>query len=112
MKVKKSLLLLITYVLLIVIYKYIIAKNFGYLGFQVEYYSFSKAFFVSLIVIFFVLLGSFFKNSFYSLIYTISLTMLFFVQAIFYIFNDSYFSIVVFIVFFLFFLFFIVLIVI
>jgi|SRR5690625_504324 len=95
MKVKKSLLLLITYVLLIVIYKYIIAKNFGYLGFQVEYYSFSKAFFVSLIVIFFVLLGSFFKNSFYSLIYTISLTMLFFGQAIFYIFNDSNFSIVV-----------------
>ncbi|ASN04229.1 O-antigen polymerase [Virgibacillus necropolis] len=92
--IKRSFLLLLIYITLIVNYKYIIAFHFDYLGFQIQYFSVSKLFIATVMVILLIALGIFIRNNFYSIIYNISLTLLFFGQAIFYIYNDSDFILV------------------
>ncbi|WP_188454969.1 O-antigen polymerase [Virgibacillus oceani] len=95
--IKRSLLLFIIYIISTVVYRYIIAIKFDYLGFQFQYYSLSKLIIATFIVILLIVFGIFIRSNFYSLIYNISLVLLLFGQTIFYIFNDSNFILIVYI---------------
>ncbi|MGM0867037.1 MAG: O-antigen polymerase [Bacillota bacterium] len=86
---KRGLLLSIIYIALIINYRFIIAIHFDYLGFHTQYFSIYKLFIASILVFIMICLSLFIRNKFYSIVYTISLTLLFFGQTIFYVYNNS-----------------------
>lgn len=94
-KFTKGIQLLILYFLIMLVYRFIIAENFNYLGFHIEGFSFNKLFFSSFFAIFLIGLSSFIKNEYYRLIYNICFVMLFIGQSIYYVYNSSNFILVV-----------------
>lgn len=97
-KMKISILLLSIYTFLALNYYFVIAEVFNYSGFLITYFSYGKFSLILLITFFLVCMSMFFKNSFYKLMYSISLILFYFGQSIYYIFNDTDLILVIYII--------------
>lgn len=89
------LLLLLTYILLIINYRYAISKYFYYEGYSQNYFSFSKLMLSFGITFVLIILYTFIKNDFYRIVYSIYLILVYSGQSIFYLFNEVKFVLVI-----------------
>lgn len=84
-----SLLLLLTYVLLIINYRFAISKYFYYLGYDQQYFSNGKLFIAFILTLVLIILHAFIKRDFYGIVYCIYLVLVYFGQSVFYVFNET-----------------------
>ena len=93
--IKVAGMLFLMYNALLLNYIFVISKVFSYDGYSVEFFSFYKFVFSFSLSVFMIILSVFFKNDFYKIVYGISITIYYFGQSIYYIYNDSPFILVV-----------------
>lgn len=89
-----SLLLILLYILLIINYRFVISEEFGYTGFLFSGFSVNKLFIISIYTLVLIVILNFITDSFYSLIYCITLILFYFGQSIYFLFNYSVFALV------------------
>lgn len=92
-KAINMIILVITYILLIINYN-LISGQFGYLGFLSDGFSNYKLFLIFIYTLIWLVISIFIKDTYYKLLYTLLLILLYFGQSIFYVYNDSPFILV------------------
>ncbi|MED4351108.1 O-antigen ligase [Schinkia azotoformans] len=92
--IKVAFMLIVVYVLLLLNYRIVLVKYFDYLGFDSQYFTFSKLILATCITFLFVFMYLFISNGFYRIVYSIYFIIVFLGQPIFYIFNKSDFKLV------------------
>lgn len=93
--IKVAGLLFLIYIVLLLNYYFVISKVFSYNGYSIDFFSFYKFVFSFSLSAIMIMVSVFFKNDFYKIVYSISITVYYFGQSIYYIYNDSPFILVV-----------------
>ena len=93
-KSSNCVILILCFFVLMLNYRLVTAEYFAYLSFSYEYFSYEKLFISVFYTMFIILLYKAIKNDFYKIVYSIYLTLIYFGQAIYYIYNNSSFILV------------------